>query len=79
MTDMRFGAELRPDGVTFRLWAPAAKGVDVMLGRAHPMQALASGWYEATIPGLGAGTLYKTASMAGSRYPTRPRISSRAT
>jgi malto-oligosyltrehalose trehalohydrolase len=59
MTDMRFGAELRPDGVTFRLWAPAAKGVDVMLGRAHPMQALASGWYEAMIPGLGAGTLYK--------------------
>jgi malto-oligosyltrehalose trehalohydrolase len=59
MTDMRFGAELRPEGVTFRLWAPAAKGVDVMLGRAHPMQALASGWYEATIPGLGAGTLYK--------------------
>jgi maltooligosyltrehalose trehalohydrolase len=55
----RFGAELHRSGVTFRLWAPAAKRVDVMLDRAHPMQAQAQGWYEVTIPGAGAGTLYK--------------------
>jgi 1,4-alpha-glucan branching enzyme len=39
MTSVRFGAELHQSGVTFRLWAPAAKRVDVMLDRAHPMQA----------------------------------------
>src|SRR5262249_60545590 len=46
-------------GVTFRLWAPAAKRVDVMLDRAHPMHAHAEGWYELTIAGARAGTLYK--------------------
>ncbi len=56
---VRFGAELHPDGVTFRLWAPAAKRVEIMLDRAHTMQALAGGWYEAHIPGLRAGALYK--------------------
>ena len=56
---MRFGAELHRGGVTFRLWAPAAKRVDVMLDRLHPMQVQAQGWYEVTIPGARAGTLYK--------------------
>src|SRR5262245_62044835 len=56
----RFGAELHRSGVTFRLWAPAAKRVDVLLDRAaHPMQAGAQGWYEFTISGARAGTLYK--------------------
>jgi 1,4-alpha-glucan branching enzyme len=36
---VRFGAELHRGGVTFRLWAPAAKRVEVMLDRAYPMQA----------------------------------------
>ena len=56
---VRFGAELHRGGVTFRLWAPAAKRVEVMLDRAYPMQAQAEGWYEATIPGACAGMLYK--------------------
>jgi maltooligosyltrehalose trehalohydrolase len=50
----RFGAELHRGGVTFRLWAPAAKRVEVMLGRAYPMQAQAEGWYELTISGAPA-------------------------
>jgi maltooligosyltrehalose trehalohydrolase len=54
-----FGAELHRSGVTFRLWAPAAKRVDVLLDRAYPMQAGAQGWYELTISGARAGTLYK--------------------
>src|SRR5947209_14976388 len=57
--ELRFGAELHKDGVTFRLWAPAAKSVDLMLDRAHPMQAGAAGWHELTVAGLRAGTLYK--------------------
>ena len=55
----RFGAELDRTGVTFRLWAPAAKRVEVMLDRAHPMQAQAHGWYQTTIPQARPGTLYK--------------------
>src|SRR5215472_18127790 len=56
---MRFGAELHRGGVTFRLWAPAAKRVDVMLDRPYPMQAQAEGWYVLTLPGARDGTLYK--------------------
>jgi malto-oligosyltrehalose trehalohydrolase len=56
---MNFGAELAPQGVTFRLWAPAARRVELMLDRAHPMQALPEGWYELRIVGLSAGALYK--------------------
>src|SRR5258708_13209844 len=55
----RFGAALDRSGVTFRLWAPAAKRVEVMLDRAYPMQRQAQGWYQATIPHARAGTLYK--------------------
>jgi maltooligosyltrehalose trehalohydrolase len=54
-----FGPHLHSDGVTFRLWAPAAKRVDLMLDRANPMQARGDGWYETTVAGAGAGTLYK--------------------
>ncbi len=56
---LRFGAELHRGEVTFRLWAPAAKRVEVMLDRPYPMQAHAEGWYEVTIPGARAGTRYK--------------------
>jgi len=59
MASVRFGPELHHSGVTFRLWAPAAKRVDVMLGRPYHMQEQAEGWYEVTIPGARAGTLYK--------------------
>ncbi|HEY9360859.1 MAG TPA: malto-oligosyltrehalose trehalohydrolase, partial [Xanthobacteraceae bacterium] len=55
----RFGAEVERGGATFRLWAPAAKRVEVMLDRIYPMQARPEGWYEVMIPHAGAGTLYK--------------------
>jgi len=56
----RFGAELHAGGgVTFRLWAPAARRIDLMLDRPYPMQRSAPGWYEIMAPGLGAGALYK--------------------
>jgi malto-oligosyltrehalose trehalohydrolase len=55
----RFGAELDRSGVTFRLWAPGAKRVEVMLDRAYPMQARPEGWYEAMIQQARAGTLYR--------------------
>ena len=33
----RFGAHLNGGATTFRLWAPAAQRVEVVLDRAHPM------------------------------------------
>ncbi len=56
---VQFGARPAANGVTFRLWAPAARSVDVLIERPHPMQALADGWFEATIAGAGAGTRYR--------------------
>jgi maltooligosyltrehalose trehalohydrolase len=54
-----FGPQLHAKGVTFRLWAPAAKSVDLILDRPHPVPRHPDGWHEITIHGAGAGTLYK--------------------
>lgn len=54
-----FGARLTRDGVSFRLWAPAAERVDLLLGQRHEMRRDADGWYVADIPGACAGTRYK--------------------
>jgi malto-oligosyltrehalose trehalohydrolase len=56
---VHFGAELTGTGVTFRLWAPAAQRVELLLGMPHPMRALPGGWHEIAIPDAQAGTLYK--------------------
>ena len=56
---LRFGPQITPEGITFRLWAPAAKRVDVLLDRSHPMQAQRDGWYEAAVPNTRAGTRYQ--------------------
>ncbi len=55
----RFGPELHRNGVTFRLWAPAAKQVELLTDRVYLMQAQPGGWHEAVVGGAGAGTLYK--------------------
>ena len=54
-----FGPQLSRNGVTFRLWAPAAKRVELMLDSAHPMTALPGGWYEVKVSDAGVGTRYK--------------------
>jgi maltooligosyltrehalose trehalohydrolase len=56
---MRFGAELTGSGVTFRLWAPAARRVELLLDTPHPLQVQPGGWHEIAIPDAQAGTLYK--------------------
>jgi malto-oligosyltrehalose trehalohydrolase len=61
MIPAKFGAALGCDGVTFRLWAPAAKRVDVILDAPHEMRRLDDGWFAATV----------TAATAGSRYGFR--------
>jgi maltooligosyltrehalose trehalohydrolase len=59
MTARQFGVELTARGATFRLWAPAAKRVDLLLNQVHPMQQRGGGWFVADVAGAGAGTRYK--------------------
>jgi maltooligosyltrehalose trehalohydrolase len=57
---MRFGADITPQGVRFRLWAPAASSVSLLLNdRENPMQRAEGGWFEALEPNAGAGTKYR--------------------
>jgi maltooligosyltrehalose trehalohydrolase len=56
----RFGPRLEPDGgVTFYLWAPAAKKVELVLDGVRAMRWLDDGWHAVTVGDAGAGTLYQ--------------------
>jgi len=54
-----FGPELTTSGVRFRLWAPAAKHVELVLERPKPMQPENGGWYSLLVPHARPGTRYK--------------------
>ena len=61
---MPFGAELQPDGsVRFRLWAPAAKQVSLVLendpARPLPLASTDGGWYELLTKEAHVGSLYR--------------------
>ncbi|MEO6928658.1 MAG: malto-oligosyltrehalose trehalohydrolase, partial [Casimicrobiaceae bacterium] len=61
---MRFGAQPGADGVRFRMWAPGAQRVGLLLGddaqeAPMPMDALADGWFELTTARAHAGTHYR--------------------
>jgi maltooligosyltrehalose trehalohydrolase len=59
MNGQQFGVKLTADGATFRLWAPAATRVDVLLDKPHALRRGDDGWFSADIAGIKAGTLYK--------------------
>jgi maltooligosyltrehalose trehalohydrolase len=59
MNEQQFGARLTAEGASFRLWAPAAKRVDLLLERPHAMQRADDGWFAADIAGVKAGAHYK--------------------
>jgi malto-oligosyltrehalose trehalohydrolase len=59
MTGFRFGPELSADGVTFRLWAPAASSVELIVDRPRRMRALPDGWYTLAVAGADKGTRYR--------------------
>ncbi len=59
MIRRHFGAKLTADGATFRLWAPAAKRVELLLERPSPLARGEDGWFEAKVRGVQAGTRYK--------------------
>ncbi len=57
---MRFGPLITPEGVQFRLWAPAAQEVSLVLPDSEkPMRQAEGGWFEALEPDAGAGTRYR--------------------
>ncbi|MEH6950994.1 malto-oligosyltrehalose trehalohydrolase [Nitrobacter sp. NHB1] len=58
MSAGRFGPVLRPDGTTFRLWAPAADEVAVITDTAHTMAKDSDGWFIAEVAAARPGTRY---------------------
>ena len=68
------GAEITPSGVVFRVWAPAARRVDVALfapdGVEHcPLAPEGEGLYAGFVAGAGPGSLYKFRLDGGPEYP----------
>jgi maltooligosyltrehalose trehalohydrolase len=56
---MPFGAELRADGVAFRLWAPGRERVQIVVdGRPHAMEPRGGGWFERELADACAGSRY---------------------
>ena len=59
MNERHFGPKLTRDGALFRLWAPAAKRVDLLLDEPHAMSRGDDGWFSANVRGVQAGRRYK--------------------
>jgi malto-oligosyltrehalose trehalohydrolase len=57
---MPFGAAAQRDATAFRLWAPGAAKVEVVVGDARrcPLDARGDGWHAATLDDVGAGARY---------------------
>ena len=57
------GAQVTTAGVRFRVWAPSANSVTLVLQDHHSAEPAlkpeGDGYFSVTIPGLGAGTLYR--------------------
>ena len=69
MNGRQFGPCLASDGTRFRLWAPAAKRVDVMLE--HPRARIRGedGWFTADIAGVKAGLRKAESAFSSSSAP----------
>ncbi|HET9000710.1 MAG TPA: malto-oligosyltrehalose trehalohydrolase [bacterium] len=58
--------------VSFRLWAPVARHVDVVVESGeggHPMSAAGQGFFEAVVPGIAPGARYRYRVDNGPSYP----------
>jgi maltooligosyltrehalose trehalohydrolase len=67
----RHGPDLTPEGVVFRLWAPAVPRIGIAVdGRQTVnMRAAGNGWHELTVAHTGAGTRYHFVLPDGLRVP----------
>ncbi|MDR6661520.1 malto-oligosyltrehalose trehalohydrolase [Tardiphaga sp. 37S4] len=60
MSAHSFGPRLTETGAIFRLWAPAAQRVDVVLGdQSHPLKPDDDGWFAAEVSDVKAGATYR--------------------
>ncbi len=59
MNARQFGPQLTKAGALFRLWAPAAKRVDLVLDKPHALTRAEDGWFSVEVAGVKAGTRYK--------------------
>jgi maltooligosyltrehalose trehalohydrolase len=60
MNERHFGARLTSEGTTFRLWAPAAQRVDLVLERQScALTPGKHGWFETMVPAAKAGARYR--------------------
>jgi maltooligosyltrehalose trehalohydrolase len=59
MLNRQFGPFITDRGVTFRLWAPAAERVDLLVDRVVAMTREDGGWYVARVVEAAPGTRYK--------------------
>ncbi|KVW93058.1 malto-oligosyltrehalose trehalohydrolase [Thiobacillus denitrificans] len=71
---MPFGTRITPDGVHFRLWAPGCERVGLCIADGAreavlPMTACGDGWFECSVPGVGAGTRYRFEVIDGLCVP----------
>ena len=69
------GAELAgPDGASFRVWAPAATQVEVVIeggggAQAHALQLEDGGYFSGVVEGVGAGARYRFRLEGSEAYP----------
>jgi len=54
-----FGPRIEPDGVTYRLWAPGAHVVDLIVDQERHRMTPRDGWHELKLTGHGPGALYR--------------------
>jgi len=69
---MTLGAQVEPDGVRFRVWAPKRARVDVVLeedGRSFPLLKDEAGYFSALVPIAAAGMSYRYRLDNGESYP----------
>ena len=60
MSEAQFGARVSRNGTSFRLFAPAARRVDLVLEkRPQVMRRGDGGWFALDVPGAAAGARYK--------------------
>jgi maltooligosyltrehalose trehalohydrolase len=59
MNGRQFGPRLTEGGTQFRLWAPSAKRVELLLEKPHALSRGGNGWFTADIAGVKPGTRYK--------------------
>jgi maltooligosyltrehalose trehalohydrolase len=62
MNERQIGARLTSEGASFRLSAPAAKRVDLLLEKPHPMHRSADGCFSAVIPGARRSVFWRMES-----------------